>query len=227
MEYFVSLILLIILIILTYLKYRSFKLYYLNIIAAKEGQLITLNEQIQSLRSSNSEILTQKDSLLKDYNEIKQKLYETIVSFKEEIINLSKLNFELESDLKSQELIYKKDLKEKVAEARKDAVAKSRSILRGQATEHLAPYILKDTNPKDYRFMGNPIDYICFQGLSDVLDKTSDEITCVYLIDIKTGKSTLNKSQRRIRDAINAGRIEFKVINLDEEMNKENDNKTE
>lgn len=216
MEYLITLILFLILTSLIYLKYKSSKIYYLNIISAKETQLVNLVEEIKLLRDSNSEILSKKASLLKDYNEVKHELYETIVSFKEEISDLSKINLELESDLKSQELIYKKDLKEKIAEARKDAVAKSRSILRGQATEHLAPYILKGTNPKDYRFMGNPIDYICFEGLSDVLDKTSDEITCIYLIDIKTGKSALNKSQRRIRDAINDGRIEFKVINFEE-----------
>ena len=46
-------------------------------------------------------------------------------------------------------------------ESRKDAIKRSRSVIRGQASEHLAPYVLKDTNPKDYRFMGNPIDFIC------------------------------------------------------------------
>ena len=110
-----------------------------------------------------------------------------------------------------------KDLKK----ASEDALTKSRAVMRGQATEHLAPYILKDTNPKDYRFMGNPVDYILFDGLSDVLDGESDSIKSITFVDIKTGKSNLTKSQRRIRDAIASNLIKFEVINLDKVLSDE------
>jgi predicted Holliday junction resolvase-like endonuclease len=113
-------------------------------------------------------------------------------------------------------------IKEGIKSAREDAIARSRSVLRGQASEHLAPFVMKTTNPKDYRFMGNPIDYICFEGLSDLLDGVSDKITSVHFIDIKTGKASLNKSQRRIRDAINESRVQFSVINLDKELEEQN-----
>ena len=79
----------------------------------------------------------------------------------------------------------------------------------------MAPYIIESTNPKDYRFLGNPIDYVCFEGLSDLLDGKTDEITSIRFIDIKTGKASLNKSQRRIRDAIKDSRVQFSVVNLD------------
>lgn len=114
-------------------------------------------------------------------------------------------------------------MKQENKKAREDSVTRSRAVLRGQASEHLAPFVIKDTNPKDYRFMGNPIDYVCFEGLSDVLDGISDEITSVHFIDIKTGKSSLSKSQRRIRDAVNESRIQFSVINLDKELEEQND----
>ncbi len=130
---------------------------------------------------------------------------------------------ELQTIVKSTKTEHKLELKEKVDAARKDAIKKSRAVIRGQATEHLAPYILADTNPKDYRFMGNPIDYICFEGLSDLLDGVSNEITSIHFIDIKTGKSSLSKSQRRIRDAIKESRVQFSEINLDKELEKEND----
>jgi predicted Holliday junction resolvase-like endonuclease len=101
--------------------------------------------------------------------------------------------------------------------ARQDALKKSRAVIRGQATEHLAPFIIPNTNPKDYRFMGSPIDYICFEGLSDILDGKADTITRIRFIDVKTGKSKLSKSQRKIRDAINTSekQVTFEVINLD------------
>ena len=114
-------------------------------------------------------------------------------------------------------------LKKTIETTRKETLKKSRAVIRGQATEHLAPFILKDTNPKDYRFLGNPVDYIHFEGLSNIIDRTSDEITSVNFIDIKTGSSSLNKNQRRIRDAIQQNRVQFLTINLDEEMEKQND----
>ena len=145
-------------------------------------------------------------------------------SFNEHII-------ELKSEINSIQTSHQLELKEKISKARKDAIDKSRSVIRGQASEHLAPYIIPNTNPKDYRFMGNPIDYICFEGLSDILDKESDVITSVKFIDIKTGKSSLTKTQRRIRDAIAEGRVSFELINLDEivhndKINEEQENKS-
>lgn len=137
--------------------------------------------------------------------------------------NLESLTSSHESKLNSLKKTYELDLNVKVKAARADALNRSRSVLRGQATEHLAPYILKDTNPKDYRFMGNPVDYICFEGLSDLLDGISNEITSIHFIDVKTGKASLNKSQRRIRDAIKESRVQFSVINLDKELEKQND----
>lgn len=142
-----------------------------------------------------------------------------------EILNRSS-DFEI-SELKTasnaMKIAHKLEIKEKTEAARKDAVKKSRAVIRGQATEHLAPYILEDTHPKDYRFMGNPIDYICFEGLSDLLDGVSDEIKSIHFIDIKTGKSSLSKSQRRIRDAIKESRVQFSEINLDKELERQND----
>ena len=92
--------------------------------------------------------------------------------------------------------------------------------MRGQASEHLAPYVVPKTQLlKTIRFMGNPIDYICFEGLSDVLDGQSNDIKSVRFIDIKTGKAKLNKTQSKIRDAINSKKVFFETINLDEVLN--------
>ena len=118
------------------------------------------------------------------------------------------------------------DIKTAEKKAREDALKRSRSVIRGQASEHLAPFIISGTNAKDYRFLGNPVDYICFDGLSEVLDGTSNEIKEVKFIDIKTGKSSLNKSQRRIRDAIKENKVTFEVINLDKLLEERNENAT-
>ena len=102
-----------------------------------------------------------------------------------------------------------------VAKARKDAVARSHFVQKGQAAEHVAPWKIAHLNTKDYRFMGNPIDFLVCDGATEINHKISDEIRRVYLLDIKTGKSQLNKTQRRIRDAVAAGRVSFATYNPD------------
>jgi predicted Holliday junction resolvase-like endonuclease len=161
------------------------------------------------------------DAKLQEYKSEKLLLEQQFVS---QIKDLKNDVNNLIVDLEKKEIEHSIELTKATENARKDALKRSRSVIRGQASEHLAPFVIKDTNPKDYRFMGNPIDYICFDGLSDVLDGKADSINKIRFVDIKTGKSNLSKSQRRIRDAINSDSVEFKVINLDEVLN---DNKVE
>lgn len=104
---------------------------------------------------------------------------------------------------------------------RKDSIDRSRRVIRGQATEHLAPLIMSDLNIKDFRFVGNPIDYIVFSGASDVTDNTPDtQFEKIILLEIKSGKSRLNKVQRRIRDAVKNGNVEFVIYNPDTQETK-------
>lgn len=175
-----------------------------------------------TIRSYNEKI----SIMLQEYSELSEKHTKLILDTNS---NISELKLQLskkDSNIKQiinaaekQKQTHEFELKNKIKEAREDTIKRSRSVLRGQASEHLAPFVIKNTNPKDYRFMGNPVDYICFDGLSDVLDKTSNEIKLVRFVDIKTGKSNLNKSQRRIRDAIKDGRVSFEIVNLDEVLN--------
>lgn len=122
---------------------------------------------------------------------------------------------------KAYELLLSEKEREKgdaVAAARADSLKRSRSTLRGQATEHLAPFMMEGFNPKDCRFIGNPIDYLLVDGLSDLADGIDDRPMTIYLIDIKTGTSKLSKPQRRIKEAIQAGRLVFGVFNPDSKL---------
>ena len=164
---------------------------------------------------------------IKEYNNVIESITtasnEFISEMKNEFNSTLKLTKQKHaSELKTKDLEYSKELKKTIETTRKETLKKSRAVIRGQATEHLAPFILKDTNPKDYRFLGNPVDYIHFEGLSNIIDRTSDEITSVNFIDIKTGNSSLSKNQRRIRDAIQENRVQFLTINLDKEIEKQN-----
>jgi len=94
-------------------------------------------------------------------------------------------------------------------EIRKDSLDRSRSTIRGQATEQLAPYMMEGIKPSDIRFLATPIDFVVFKGLSDILDGKADEIEEIIFVDVKTGKANLTKAQRRIRDCVTDGRVAF------------------
>lgn len=108
-----------------------------------------------------------------------------------------------------------KNYERDIRKAREDSLKRSRYVQRGQATEHLAPWMIENLETKDFRFIGDPIDYLICEGSTDIAQKNGDEIANVILLDVKTGGARLTKVQRRIRDAIMAGRIKFAVYNPD------------
>ena len=100
---------------------------------------------------------------------------------------------------------------------RADALKRSKSVTHGFTSENFAPLFQDhDWNPKDFRHMGDPIDYLVVPGMSLVHQMGARaNVDEVILLDIKTGKSQLNTVQRRIRDAIIYGRVRFATYNTD------------
>ncbi len=105
--------------------------------------------------------------------------------------------------------------KEYEQKIRKDAIERSTNTLLGRIGEELAPLLLVDklqVNPKDFRHIGSPVDYIAFKGLSE--DNVEPE---AIFVEVKTGKSTrLTERERKIKDAIRSGRVRYEVIDLSE-----------
>lgn len=138
-------------------------------------------------------------------------------------INALKLKQEeIETNIKTEyDTQMKLWMAEQESRIRKDSVERSRRVIRGQATEHFAPLTMPDLNIKDFRFLGNPIDYLVFSGASNVTDKVADaELEKIILLEIKSGKSKLNTVQRRIRDAVKSGNVEFVIYNPDTQETK-------
>jgi predicted Holliday junction resolvase-like endonuclease len=98
---------------------------------------------------------------------------------------------------------------------RKDAIARSVNTLLGRIGEEFAPLLLADkyqVNPKDFRHLGSPVDYIAFKGLSD--DNIDPE---VIFIEVKSGKSTaLTERERKVGDAIRNGKVRYEVVSLND-----------
>ena len=99
-----------------------------------------------------------------------------------------------------------------VRRARREAIRGSRLTKGGQVAEHLAPFLpgfCESFNPKDARFVGHPIDFVVFDGLED------GEVRSIVLLEVKSGDSSdLNKRQRQIRRAVDAGKVRFETLRL-------------
>jgi predicted Holliday junction resolvase-like endonuclease len=112
---------------------------------------------------------------------------------------------------------FEKTWAEQESSVRKDAADRSRYVLKGKIAEHMVP-LLSDVfkyDPSDARFIGAPIDYLIFDGYSAVKDNNSDDPITVILADIKTGNATLNRTERKIKEAVEAGRVRWETIQLD------------
>jgi len=97
-----------------------------------------------------------------------------------------------------------KDLPDRLEAERDDAVKRSRAVVGGQVAEQLAPYLPDfPCDPGDARFVGKPIDFVCFSGAS------GGEIGEIVFVEVKSGGSGLSKAEKSVRDAIVAGNVRW------------------
>ena len=103
---------------------------------------------------------------------------------------------------------------ETTGEIRKDSVNRSRSTLKGKIAEQIAPLLPEFRfNPADARFIGSPVDYIIFDGLTDVADEKKHDIRIVFM-DIKHGTGSLTRTQRVIRDAVVDKKVNWETLRV-------------
>ena len=97
------------------------------------------------------------------------------------------------------------------SEIRRDAVERSRAVVTGKVSEHLAPWLGDfPYNPKDVRFLGTPVDLIVFDGLDE------GALEEIVFVEVKTGPSAnLTKRERRLRDAVKDGRVRWEELRLE------------
>ena len=87
-----------------------------------------------------------------------------------------------------------------------------RPILKGKISEQLFPILYeKEGNLSDLRFLGNPIDYIKFDGLSDLNEGRKIQIK---FIEIKTGNAKLNKNEEAVKKAVQDKEVYWDEITI-------------
>jgi predicted Holliday junction resolvase-like endonuclease len=98
---------------------------------------------------------------------------------------------------------------------RRDAVKTSRDIIKGQVSEQIAPLLPNfpsDLNIADARFMGKPIDFIVFKGISE------NNISEVVFLEVKNKRMNMNENERSLKEAIENKKVRWVpfVINKNE-----------
>ncbi len=93
---------------------------------------------------------------------------------------------------------------------RKDAVLRSRAVLSGQFSEQLAPYFPGfNHNPSECKFLGKPVDLICFEGLDN------KEVNEIVFIEVKSGDSKLSLVEKKIKEAVEGKRVRWEEYRVD------------
>ncbi len=118
-----------------------------------------------------------------------------------------KLSGKLNEEIKA----FPKKIKDEV----KTALDKQRNVIKGQLSEQIYP-LSKDCNwcASEMVFLGNPVDYLVFKGMSSVMAGEKKEIDEILIVDVKAGTAGLSTHQRRIRDAVKAGRVSFVTVRI-------------
>ena len=98
---------------------------------------------------------------------------------------------------------------------REEAIQRSRLVLAGQFSEQLAPYLPDfPFNPSEAKFIGKPIDFIVFNGMDE---KNIDE---VVFVEVKSGKSSLNSNERKLKETIREKRVRWVEYRIPENLTK-------
>ena len=99
------------------------------------------------------------------------------------------------------------DLKKAKKLAKEKAGITSKSVNIGKKIETILPTLNGfPWEIPDCRFLGDPIDIITFNGL------TNNKINSISFVEVKTGKASLNSHQKAVKKAIEQNDVSYKVI---------------
>lgn len=95
---------------------------------------------------------------------------------------------------------------------RRDAIRRSREVIHGKVTEHLIPFFQGfPWNPADARFLGSPIDFVVFDGLSE------GDVREVILVEVKSGsRKVMSARERSVEQCIKRGNVSFRILHPDD-----------
>ncbi len=118
----------------------------------------------------------------------------------------------LQQVLRTREQNIELQLRAREAQVRQDALQRSRAVISGKIAETFLPYLpWFPYNPQDARFIGSPIDFIVFDGLS------AGDLKQIVIVEVKKRRNgALSERQEAVARAVREGRVVFVRLSLDD-----------
>ena len=134
------------------------------------------------------------------------------------IISLQKIGAARESehlavrelaDFRTEFAEYEGGMQKRLVAARKDAIARSTSVVKGKVAEQLVPFAANfGFNVRDCRFLGAPFDFLVLDGM------TEGDLERIVFVEVKTGKGRLSRREQQIRNALKYGEHAFMICHV-------------
>lgn len=165
------------------------------------SQAAAKSKELQELRQS-----------LEDWRASVQRQAEDSLARQLSVFRTNELAAARELARKEYDLKFEEEKTKWRATERADAISRSRAVNRGLVAEQLAPHMAGfKFNPKDCHFLGQPTDYIVFDGLDAGMLKS------IVFLEVKTGGSSMNARERQVRDAVQEARVSYEIFKLEGE----------
>ena len=95
---------------------------------------------------------------------------------------------------------------------RQETIQRSVAVTTGKVYEQLVPYLPDfPFNPKDVRFLGSPVDFVVFDGLSE------GDLRRIVFVEVKTGTADLSTRERRVKDTVLNRHVAWEELRLPSE----------
>ena len=101
-------------------------------------------------------------------------------------------------------------LRQQEKHLRAAAIRQSTAVVKGKVAEQLVPFGPEfGYNPRDARFLGSPVDFVVFEGL------TEGDVTRVVFMEVKTGKyARLSRREKQVRDAVERAEVDYEILHV-------------
>ena len=112
---------------------------------------------------------------------------------------------EIQNNLQIQLTEKEEELKKRLKRATTGAQVTAKSVNVGKLLEKVLPTMKNFAwDLPDCRFLGEPIDFITFDGLM------RGKLEAIKFVEIKSGKAKLNDHQKSVKDAIEDKKVDYK-----------------
>ena len=103
------------------------------------------------------------------------------------------------------------EISKSMASIKRDIADRQRAGIKGRVAEMFAPFLKNfPYAPSDCKFIGEPIDYIVFNGMSD------GRVRDIVFLEVKSGKSRMSEIQKNIKSVIEKKGVRWEEFRFEE-----------